>query len=934
MSSIIQDHQRELCSEFTFKQTYARYLKDKKRRENWGEAVERMMSTHKAFYLPYMTNELKQDISDIEQAIKDKKILGSQRALQFGGDAILEKHWRIYNCTSSYCDRPRFFSESLWLLLCGSGVGFSIQKQHVSCLPAVIDMNQVLQAKYKTFVIEDSIEGWADALNALVNFFFGLSEEYPQFSYSRIRKNGSALRHGGKAPGPFALKKALQRIEEVFLKRAGKQLKPIDCLDIVCHAADCVRSGGVRRAALLALFSMDDEEMLKSKTNTWFQTDGQRARANISIAVPRHSVTEDQFNAIMESTRQWGEPGFIFTDSLEFCFNPCVSGRTKILTGEGYKTAKELYESKKASTLKIDPRFGKGSDSQTTEKGLFLTGVQDVYKVQTKEGYYVECTREHRIMTSRGWVEAQNLVPGDQVHIVLDEECKEVGYATFDRMDFVAKEEVFDLTEELTHSFVANGVVVHNCVEISMCPILVTKDGEVCKEYSLDLLDRSNRSKYEAMGYKFESGWQACNLTEVNASQFKDFEPQTIKEMFTCVRLATKLGTMQAGYTESTYLGDVSKKILEREALLGVSLTGLANSIFFKAHKEQKDLVESTLSDLAKHACLINRTFAPTIGVNAASRITCVKPSGTASLVLGCASGVHLEHAQKYIRRNQVDASSPIVQAYKKALPEAVELSAWSPTKTDEVVSFAIECDSVSLFKEDASAIDFLNLVKMIQTTWVKYGTSRPTSVEKAVHNVSNTTTVKVTEWGEVSKYLYENQGTFCGLSFLSATGDYDYIQAPFQRVYELDQINEVYNVAKTQIEREYKEAQRQIKSAYNDERLAKLKEVTSLLEEAGKRIEDKEALEAECEMIDAVYQDFIKHNLEMQKNDLGDAEHDYLESMKSVHADWEAKYSMYTLWQKLHTKRLKFDFDSIIEDHDETEGIQEVACAGGACLI
>jgi ribonucleoside-diphosphate reductase alpha chain len=794
MSSIIQDHQRELCSEFTFKQTYARYLKDKKRRENWGEAVERMMSTHKAFYLPYMTNELKQDISDIEQAIKDKKILGSQRALQFGGDAILEKHWRIYNCTSSYCDRPRFFSESLWLLLCGSGVGFSIQKQHVSCLPAVIDMNQVLQAKYKTFVIEDSIEGWADALNALVNFFFGLGEEYPQFSYSRIRKNGSALRHGGKAPGPFALKKALQRIEEVFLKRAGKQLKPIDCLDIVCHAADCVRSGGVRRAALLALFSMDDEEMLKSKTNTWFQTDGQRARANISIAVPRHSVTEDQFNAIMESTRQWGEPGFIFTDSLEFCFNPCV--------------------------------------------------------------------------------------------------------------------------------------------EISMCPILVTKDGEVCKEYSLDLLDRSNRSKYEAMGYKFESGWQACNLTEVNASQFKDFEPQTIKEMFTCVRLATKLGTMQAGYTESTYLGDVSKKILEREALLGVSLTGLANSIFFKAHKEQKDLVESTLSDLAKHACLINRTFAPTIGVNAASRITCVKPSGTASLVLGCASGVHLEHAQKYIRRNQVDASSPIVQAYKKALPEAVELSAWSPTKTDEVVSFAIECDSVSLFKEDASAIDFLNLVKMIQTTWVKYGTSRPTSVEKAVHNVSNTTTVKITEWGEVSKYLYENQGTFCGLSFLSATGDYDYIQAPFQRVYELDQINEVYNVAKTQIEREYKEAQRQIKSAYNDERLAKLKEVTSLLEEAGKRIEDKEALEAECEMIDAVYQDFIKHNLEMQKNDLGDAEHDYLESMKSVHADWEAKYSMYTLWQKLHSKRLKFDFDSIIEDHDETEGIQEVACAGGACLI
>lgn len=779
-------------SDFTFKQTYARYLREHGRRENWEEAVARMMSTHRSFYAD---KGIDTELSQIEQAIKEKRILGSQRALQFGGDAILEKHWRIYNCTSSFCDRPRFFAEALWLLLCGSGVGFSIQKHHVASLPAVLNNELILQAHYESLVIEDSIEGWADALNELVNFFFGIRETYPQFDYSLIRKKGSALRHGGKAPGAFALKKALQAIEAVFVQSAGRKLSPINCLDIVCYAADCVKSGGVRRAALLAMFSKDDQEMMNAKIGDWWRHNGQRARANISATIPRGMLAQEDFNKIIESTKQWGEPGFIFTDSTEFCFNPCV--------------------------------------------------------------------------------------------------------------------------------------------EICMSPVLVTKEGNLVEEYTLDLLEPSNRAELIKQGYRFESGWQACNLTEVNASFFSEGTEDNKEAFVEAVRLATMLGTLQAGYTQSEYLGNVSKQILEREALLGVSLTGLANSFIFteyaKGDEEAKASVKAFLVHLASVARTVNVDMSCKLGIREASRITCVKPSGTASLVLGCAPGVHLEHAKRYLRRNQVNNDSPIALAYKKLNPKAVEPYIMSTSKTEDVVAFAIEAPN-ALCKADLSAVQFLDMVAMVYETWVRSGTHKPQRLEGAAHNVSNTTIVQDDEWDDVAYYIYENQRSFSGLSFLSATGDYDYIQPPFQAVYELSEINEIYNKAKVKLDAEKKDAMKPIKAKYNQERL-NLLDLYKAKMDAVQQMDIEGDVTSVCEALDEDYQKEVSANQAQEKKALTEIDNVFLERMKPIAKRWQDHMDALELWTSLRGAQ-QLDFDTVKEKIDITDVSGELACSGGKCII
>jgi ribonucleoside-diphosphate reductase alpha chain len=779
-------------SDFTFKQTYARYLREHGRRENWEEAVARMMSTHRSFYAD---KGIDTELAQIEQAIKEKRILGSQRALQFGGDAILEKHWRIYNCTSSFCDRPRFFAEALWLLLCGSGVGFSIQKHHVASLPAVLNNELILQAHYESLVIEDSIEGWADALNELVNFFFGIRETYPQFDYSLIRKKGSALRHGGKAPGAFALKKALQAIEAVFVQSAGRKLSPINCLDIVCYAADCVKSGGVRRAALLAMFSKDDQEMMNAKIGDWWRHNGQRARANISATIPRGMLAQEDFNKIIESTKQWGEPGFIFTDSTEFCFNPCV--------------------------------------------------------------------------------------------------------------------------------------------EICMSPVLVTKEGNLVEEYTLDLLEPSNRAELIKQGYRFESGWQACNLTEVNASFFSECTEDNKEAFVEAVRLATMLGTLQAGYTQSEYLGNVSKQILEREALLGVSLTGLANSFIFteyaKGDEEAKASVKAFLVHLASVARTVNVDMSCKLGIREASRITCVKPSGTASLVLGCAPGVHLEHAKRYLRRNQVNNDSPIALAYKKLNPKAVEPYIMSTSKTEDVVAFAIEAPN-ALCKADLSAVQFLDMVAMVYETWVRSGTHKPQRLEGAAHNVSNTTIVQDDEWDDVAYYIYENQRSFSGLSFLSATGDYDYIQPPFQAVYELSEINEIYNKAKVKLDAEKKDAMKPIKAKYNQERL-NLLDLYKAKMDAVQQMDIEGDVTSVCEALDEDYQKEVSANQAQEKKALTEIDNVFLERMKPIAKRWQDHMDALELWTSLRGAQ-QLDFDTVKEKIDITDVSGELACSGGKCII
>lgn len=318
--------------EYTRYSKYSRYVKEKKRRETWEEQIERVFKMHEAKFENKLP-ELKKDFDFAKQMVMKKRVLGSQRALQFGGKPILDKNAKLYNCTVSYVDRPRFFQECMYLLLCGCGTGFSVQSHHVSKLPGVTSRSD----EEKTFVIPDSIEGWADAVGVLMSSYFIMNQPFPEyfsykvkFDFSEIRPAGSSLSWGGKAPGPKGLEGALKKIEAVIenvlasSEKVSPKLRAIDAYDIIMHASDAVLSGGIRRSATICIFSPDDQEMATAKTGDWFIKNPQRGRSNNSALLIRNKTTEAEFKALMKSVREFGEPGFIWSDNTEALYNPCV----------------------------------------------------------------------------------------------------------------------------------------------------------------------------------------------------------------------------------------------------------------------------------------------------------------------------------------------------------------------------------------------------------------------------------------------------------------------------------------------------------------------------------------------------------------------------------------------------------------------------------
>jgi len=610
---------RAFLSETKFYDGYSRFKDEENNYETWDEAVDRVLSMHENTYSNKL-NKLQSYIEEARVAYKEKRVLGAQRALQFGGDQLMKHQMRMYNCTSSYADRPEFFGEYFYILLCGAGAGFSVQNHHVAKLPKI----QQRTKQAKGYIVEDSIEGWASALDVLMSSYFVGGGKHPDyegrrvfFDLSQIRPKGAKISGGFKAPGPEGLRRTLDKIEHMLqgLVMDAKEpidMRPITVYDIAMHAADAVLSGGVRRSATICLFSPEDDEMMTAKTGNWFMDNPQRGRSNNSAVIVRDEATPEMFKNIMESVKSFGEPGFYFTTSKEHTTNPCV--------------------------------------------------------------------------------------------------------------------------------------------EIGMFP-----------------------------QFKGKSGWQGCNLTEINGGMC------TSEESFLqACRAAAILGTMQAGYTDFKFISDTSKKIFDREALLGVSITGWMNNpnILFD---------EKILKKGANIVKKVNKEVAAIIGINPAARTTCVKPSGNASVLLQTASGIHAEHSPMYIRNIQMNKESEITQAIAKSNPFMVEESVWSAGGTDVVVSFPIVPKKGSMFKDDLLGVKHLELVKKAQKYWVVAGTNEDLCADKGIHhNVSNT--IIVDDWDEVEKYVYKNRYSFSGISFLSPTGDKDYNQAPNTQVIDAEQMVAKYD--------------------------------------------------------------------------------------------------------------------------------------------
>ena len=620
----------KVLQEYTRFAKYAKFIPALKRRETWDEQVSRVFEMHRKKLGPELSEILKEELIFSENMVKVKKVLGSQRALQFGGEPIMKKHLRLYNCSAAYCDRIRFFQECMYLLLCGCGVGFSVQKHHVERLPEI----KARSDKMVTYTIPDSIEGWSDAIGVLVSsFFVGNSVPFPEyqnckviFDYSQIRSAGSPLSSGGKAPGPFGLRASMQKMEKLLDKvcKYKNKLAPIDVYDLVMFCCDAVLSGGVRRSATICLFSFDDEEMIKSKTGSWFIENPQRGRANNSVILVRDTTSKEDFNKIFRSVKEFGEPGFLFVEDKDILANPCV--------------------------------------------------------------------------------------------------------------------------------------------EIGLIPKLVLNEAQ--KELFKDEIQIQNNDKEL-------SGWGVCNLCEINVKKAKNKE-----EFLDICRAGSIIGTIQASYTDFGYLGKVSEEIVKKEALLGVSMTGMADNpeIAFNPTIQKEG---------AKLILEVNEQIAKIIGINPCSRSTCIKPAGSTSCLLGTSSGIHPHHAKRYFRRVQANKLETPLQFFQQQNPTAVEESVWSNNKTDMVITFLCEVPDGAKTKNQVDAITLLESIKLTQQNWVEYGTRKDQeSIWKlARHNVSNTINIKPEEWDDVQNYIYNNRKWFAGISVLPISGDKDYPQAPFTAI-------------------------------------------------------------------------------------------------------------------------------------------------------
>ena len=308
----------QILSEITTHLKYAKYVPEKNRRETWDELVTRNKEMHLKKF-PHLAEE-------IEAAYKfvyDKKVLPSMRSMQFAGKPIEINNARIFNCSYLPIDDHRAFSEIMFLLLSGCGVGYSVQSHHVENLPEVRK-----PLKWKRYLVGDSIEGWADAVRMLTKAYFGFTSTGPLFDFRDIRAKGASLiTVGGKAPGPEPLKIALVHMQAIFdRKKDGEKLTTLEAHDIICHLADAVLSGGIRRAALIALFNLHDQDMLTCKFGNWWENNPQRGRANNSAVLLRSKITKETFLDLWKKIEasNSGEPGFLFTNDKEAGTNPCA----------------------------------------------------------------------------------------------------------------------------------------------------------------------------------------------------------------------------------------------------------------------------------------------------------------------------------------------------------------------------------------------------------------------------------------------------------------------------------------------------------------------------------------------------------------------------------------------------------------------------------
>jgi len=717
---------KNLLSDLTVYSKYARYLPQQKRRETWDECIIRNAEMHAKKY-PQLSDEIWKVYSEF---VLPKKVFPSMRSLQFAGPAIEKTPSRIYNCSYMPIDSIWAFSEAMFLLLGGTGLGISVQKHHVNQLPELIGPKK----RTRRYLISDSIEGWADAIRVLMESYFN-HKSTVLFDYSDIRQKGAYLvTAGGKAPGSKPLKDCIHLIKGILdtaiLERdSGTKLTTLESHDLMCHIADAVLAGGIRRAAIISLFSIADNALLASKSGKWYETNPQRGRANNSVVIIRHKATREDFDLIWSHVKASGsgEPGMVMSNDKEYGINPCFGGNMRLKTDDGFCSFKDLANDNDGYHHLISP------EGKVCQGKVWSNGVKNTIKIIDSFGNEFIVTPEHEFRVNGNSCQAKDLL-----HKSIDVDIHTLNFIddmkiTITSIEEYGEIEVFDFTIDTNDHWgvIAStntdmGFIAHNCAEISL---------------------RNN---------------SFCNLTTTNVSTIK-----SQKDLNDRVRASAFIGTLQAGYTDFHYLRDIWKDTTEEDSLLGVSMTGIGSG----------QVLKYNIKESAKIAVEENARVAEIIGIPKAKRVTAIKPEGSASLVAGASSGIHAWHAPYYIRRMRLNKNEAIYLYLKDKLSDTFLEDEFFNPETTAVLSIPVKAPNNSIFR-DESEIDLLERVKRFQLDWISVGHRSGSNK----NNVSVTVSVKDENWDIVGDWMWKNRNIYTGISVLPYDG-HTYVQTPFEDI-------------------------------------------------------------------------------------------------------------------------------------------------------
>lgn len=717
---------------------YARWLPDEGRRENFGEVVDRFMN--------HMFREQVQvdegTFTSIKEAILGLEVMPSMRAVMTAGPALARDATCNYNCAYIAVDHPRTFDETLYILMSGTGVGFSVERQFVNQLPEV--PHEIHQSD-TVIVVSDSKQGWASAYRQLIALLY--AGEQPKWDTSRLRPAGAPLKTmGGRSSGPAPLERLFRFTCQLFRESCGRKLTSIECHSLMCMIGEIVVVGGVRRSAMISLSNPSDERMRHAKSGQWWVDRPYLSLANNSACYtelrPDMQLFMSEWKALYESKS--GERG-IFSRAAakdhiermgelrgewdrkrdskhEWGTNPCVTGDTMVATGDGLMRVRDLIGV---------PFYAVGPD-RICHSGFVRTGLKEVFRYKNASGSVnVRCTKDHRVRRSADgeWITIQYAY---KASIPIDFMCE---FGDIEKTVLTSCDDggvmvpVYDCKIDEDHWFVAGGLVVHNCSEIILRPA------------------------------------QMCNLSEVVARA-----DDTMESLRRKIRIATILGTAQATVTHFKYLRPKWRRNCEDERLLGVSLTGIMDCPLLNGRGEGGlEALAERLDELRQYAIDVNREWSDEFGIEQSTAVTCTKPSGTVSQLVNSASGIHPRHSKYYVRTVRADKKDPIYELLKdEGVP--VEDDVMRPNDV-AVFSFVIESPAGAVTRDQVSAIEQLELWKVYATHWTE-------------HKPSITVTVREEEWMSVGAWVYENFEIMSGISFLPYS-DHTYEQAPYQEIDE-----------------------------------------------------------------------------------------------------------------------------------------------------